>query len=247
MTSQSNVLISIATYNEIENLPSLVDKIFEHAPNVDILIVDDNSPDGTGQWVDQRAAEDSRVACLHRAGKLGLGTATLAAFRHALQRKYDYVVTMDADFSHPPEKIPALIAEVQADRPDPVDVSIGSRYVPQGGIQGWPFYRHFMSRCVNLWARSWLGLNVRDCSGQFRCYRADFLRKIDFDHIRSTGYSYVEEILWRLSRAGARFSEIPIVFVDRQQGTSKINHMEALNAVWLIFYLGVSRPFRRRS
>ncbi len=243
-------LITLATYNEMENLPRLVDEIFAAVPSADLLVIDDNSPDGTGRWCDERAESDQRVHCLHRAGKLGLGTATVAAMQYAIDGGYDYMVNLDADFSHPPRYLPQLIAglnerEEGNNRGDwRYDVMIGSRYVSGGKIEGWPLKRHVMSRCVNLYARCLLGLAPRDCSGAFRAYRVDVLRKLDFNAIRSRGYSFQEEILWLLKRAGARFAEIPITFVERQYGQSKINSREAYAALGVILRLGIKNYVR---
>jgi dolichol-phosphate mannosyltransferase len=235
-------LVVVATYNEIENLPNLVDEIFRYLPAADLLVVDDNSPDGTGSWCDAKAAADPRVRCLHREAKLGLGSAIIAAMKYALSEGYANVLTMDADFSHPPKCLPAMVAGM--DRKDqPIDVMIGSRYVPGGGVEGWPLKRHFMSRGVNFYARWLLGLQPRDCSGNYRCYRTSIISKLDFDNIRSRGYSIQEEILWCLKRVGARFGETPIVFVDRQRGTSKINGKEAISAMRIIFSLGMQSLF----
>jgi dolichol-phosphate mannosyltransferase len=231
----SDTLVTVATYNEIENLPLLADAIFSVAPNVDLLVIDDNSPDGSGQWCDEQALRDPRIRCLHRSGKLGLGTATIAAMKYAMEHDYKFMLNMDADFSHHPRYLPALIEGME----DDVDVMIGSRYVPGGGTEGWPLKRRMMSRSVNLYARSLLGLRPKDCSGAFRCFRVDVLRRLDLDHIRSRGYSFQEEILWLLKKAGARFGEAPIVFVERERGQSKINSREAYQAMWIIFRLGM--------
>jgi len=232
-------LVTIATYNEIDNLPRLVDEVMNTVPGADVLVIDDNSPDGTGDWCDERAAADPRLHCLHRAGKQGLGTAIIAGIRYGIAQGYDHVLNMDADYSHHPRYIPALIAGMQDDGGPGHDVMIGSRYVPGGGIEGWPFMRHLMSRTVNLYARVLLGLPCQDCSGAFRCYRTEVLRRLDLDSVRSRGYSFQEEILWLLKRAGARFGEAPIVFKDRERGQSKIHAGEALSALWIIFRLGV--------
>ena len=239
MSNPEKTLVTVATYNEIENLPRLVEAILKHCPEVDILVIDDNSPDGTGQWVDRTGAEDPRVCCLHRPGKLGLGTATIAGMKYGIEHGYKYVLNMDADFSHPPENLPDLLAGMDPESGPPVDVMIGSRYVPGGRIEGWPLHRHLMSRGVNLFARWLLGLKSRDCSGAYRCYRTELLAKLDFHTVQSRGYSFQEEILWHLKRQGARFGETPIVFVDRQVGVSKINSREALAALWIIFTLGL--------
>ncbi len=237
-------LVTVATYNEIENLPLLAAEILQQVPQVDILVVDDNSPDGTGDWCDQKGAEDGRIHCLHREGKLGLGTATIAAMRYAIEHGYDYMLNMDADFSHHPRYLPAMIAGMDEDGQPAVDCMIGSRYVAGGGTEGWPLKRRLMSRGVNLYARVMLGLKSRDCSGAFRCYRVSVLEKVDFDRIRSRGYSFQEEILWHLKRTGARFAETPIVFADRERGVSKIDGGEALSALWILFRLGVKNWFR---
>jgi dolichol-phosphate mannosyltransferase len=232
---QARTLVTVATYNEIENLPALTEAIWQATPQADILVIDDNSPDGTGRWCDERAAAESRLFCVHRAGKLGLGTATIAAMQYAIEHGYDQVLNMDADFSHHPRYIPAILAGM-AD----ADVSIGSRYCPGGGTKDWPFQRRLMSWAVNTYARCLLGLAPRDTSGAFRCYRVALLKKLDFAQIKSRGYSFQEEILWRLKRAGARMSETPILFADRERGVSKINQQEALSALWIIFRLGVT-------
>jgi dolichol-phosphate mannosyltransferase len=244
MDSNRKTLVTLATYNEIENLPRLVDEIFAAAGEVDVLVVDDNSPDGTGAWCDRQGAQDPRLRCLHRAGKLGLGTATIAAMRYALEHGYPRVLNMDADFSHHPRYLPALLAAM--DQPvggGRVDVVIGSRYVAGGRIEGWPIRRHLMSRAVNWYARSILRLAPRDCSGAFRCYRTELLAGVDFDQIRSRGYSFQEEILWHLKCLGAVFREVPITFVDRERGNSKIGLREGFSALRVIAGLALaSRP-----
>ena len=245
MSSTQKTLVTIATFNEIENLPQLVDEVFRVAPEVDILVIDDASPDGTGKWCDRRAASDPRLRCLHREGKLGLGTATIAGMQYAIQNGYDYVLNLDADFSHPPRYVPDLLAGMAPADGPPVDVMIGSRYTAGGGIEGWPLRRHLMSRAVNLYARCLLGLKPKDCSGAYRCYRTELLARLDFQAIHSRGYSFQEEILWHLKRLGARFGETPIVFGDRQHGASEIDTREALSALGIIFRLGLRNLFAR--
>lgn len=234
--SDDRLLISLCTYNERENLADLIAEIHAHAPQAEILVVDDNSPDGTGALAEELAAADSRIHVKHRAGKLGLGTATLAAFEYAIAEDYSLLLNMDADFSHHPRYLPAILAGMAA-----ADVAIGSRYVPGGDVVGWGWKRHFMSNCVNIYARWLLGLKTRDNSGAFRCYRVQKLRELDFSRIRATGYAFQEEILYRLRRIGCRFVETPIVFEDRRYGSSKINMREAYAAVWVIFVLGLDR------
>jgi len=235
----AKTLVTVATYNEIENLPSLLQQIWQVAPTADILVIDDNSPDGTGRWCDEQMTSEPRLKCIHRAGKLGLGTATIAGMRYAIEHGYDYLLNMDADFSHHPRYITAILAAMEGDSRGSVDVSIGSRYCPGGGTKDWPFKRRFMSWAVNTYARCLLGLKPRDTSGAFRCYRVATLRKLDFDRVVSRGYSFQEEILWRLKRIGARMTETPIVFADREKGLSKINKQEAYSALLILWRLGV--------
>jgi len=228
-------LVTVATYNEIDNLPDLVDAVLAVAPDAEILVIDDNSPDGTGGWCDRRAKDEPRLFCLHRSGKLGLGTATIAGMQYALERGYDCVLNMDADFSHHPRYIPAMLDAIGQ-----ADVVIGSRYCQGGGVKDWPLKRRFMSWAVNTYARVLLGLPPRDTSGAFRCYRTSLLKKLDFGTVVSRGYSFQEEILWRLKRLGARMVETPIVFADRERGQSKINRAEALGALRILFRLGLT-------
>ncbi|MDQ3331877.1 MAG: polyprenol monophosphomannose synthase [Planctomycetota bacterium] len=222
----SRLLVTLCTYNERENIARLVPEIHRCVPHADVLIVDDSSPDGTGVLADEMASNDHRVRVLHRQGKLGLGSATVAAFRYGLAESYELLVNMDADFSHPPAQIPVLIGLM-----DSADVAIGSRYVPGGEIIGWKPIRHVMSRGVNLLSRTCLGLTPRDTSGSFRCYRVELLRRIDFDRIIAKGYAFEEEILFRCRRVGARFVETPIRFEDRRAGSSKINAREVATAL----------------
>lgn len=233
MGRMPSVLVAVATYNERETLPSLVDAIEAAAPDADLLVVDDNSPDGTGRWADDRAETDPRVTVLHREGKLGLGSATFAAMRHAIRHDYDIVCTLDADWSHPPQRLPELIAATER-----ADVAIGSRYVSGGRVEGWPMSRRVASGMVNLAARWLLRLPVRDASGAFRAYRVDRLRGFDFDGMQNLGYAYLEEILWRLKRDGATFAEAPITFTERRAGASKLDRSEAYAAGRMFLHLG---------
>jgi dolichol-phosphate mannosyltransferase len=241
----NTTLVTVATYNEMDNLPQLVEEVFRYAPQVDVLVIDDNSPDGTGRWCDEQHEKNPHILCLHRAGKLGLGTATMAGMKYAIEHGYRFVLNMDADFSHQPKYLPALLAGIDPPGGNAVDVMIGSRYVRGGGIEGWPLKRHLMSRGVNFYARTLLGLSSKDCSGAFRCYRTELLKKLDFDAICSRGYSFQEEILWRLKRLGARFGETPIVFLERERGLSKINSGEAVAALRIILRLGLQNLLGR--
>jgi dolichol-phosphate mannosyltransferase len=235
------VLVTLCTFNERENLVTLVPEIRRTVPDAEVLIIDDNSPDGTGALADEMAAADSKVRVLHRAGKLGLGSAILTGLRQAIADGYDFVVNMDADFSHDPKYLPALLACMER-----ADVGIGSRYVPGGGIEGWGPMRHFMSQGINWYARLLLGLSTRDNSGAYRCYRCAKLAQIDLDRVRSRGYAFQEEILFHCRRAGCRFEETPIIFRDRRFGTSKINWRESAAALWIILRLGLQSA-RRES
>jgi dolichol-phosphate mannosyltransferase len=239
MSDNGKTLVTIATYNEMENLPRLVEEIFQFAPQINILVIDDNSPDGTGQWCDQQHAVNPQLLCLHRSGKLGLGTAIMAGMKYAIEHGYRLMLNMDADFSHPPKALPALIEGMEPAGQPPIDLMIGSRYIPGGGIEGWPLKRHLMSRAVNVYSRWLLGLQPKDCSGGYRCYRVETLAQLDFNAIRSRGYSFQEEVMWRLKRLGARFGETPIVFIERQHGVSKIHSGEAFAAMRIILALGV--------
>lgn len=221
--STSRILVALATYNEIENVSGLVEAILKILPSADVLVIDDNSPDGTGQWCDKRAANDSHVACVHRPGKQGLGSATIAGMRWAMERNYDAVITMDADWSHDPVHLPELVSALET-----ADVAIGSRYCAGGQIIGWPIHRRLMSRTINRLSRLLLHLPISDTSGAFRAYRISALRKIDLANIRAAGYSYLEEILWHLHRSGANFREVPITFRERRAGESKVSVQEAI-------------------
>lgn len=231
--SGDRLLVTLCTYNERENLAAIIPEIHQHAPHAEILVIDDNSPDGTGQLADELAARDPRIHVLHRAGKLGLGTATLAGFRYGIENGFMFLINLDADFSHHPRHIPALLRCM-----DKADVAIGSRYVPGGGVVGWGLKRHFMSRGINLYARLLLGLKTRDNSGSYRCYRVAKLAELDLTKIRARGYAFQEEILYRCRRIGCRFEETPIIFEDRRYGKSKINLKEVFAAFWVILQLG---------
>jgi len=231
--TDSRMLVTLCTYNERENLERLIPEIHSHVPSADVLVVDDGSPDGTGELADEMAAADHRIHVLHRQGKQGLGTAILAGFRYGIEQGYDELVVMDADFSHAPRYIPALCETMQR-----VDVGVGSRYVPGGGVEGWGWWRYFMSGGINWYARLLLRLKTRDNSGSFRCYRVSKLAQLDLNRVRARGYAFQEEILYRCRRAGCSFEEVAIVFEDRRYGSSKIDWKEAVSALWVILVLG---------
>jgi dolichol-phosphate mannosyltransferase len=244
MTPPPKLLVTMATYNERENLPELIRQVLVVVPFAELLVVDDNSPDGTGRWLAEQAAVDARIQCLHRPRKLGVGSATVDALKHAVRHRYAFVVALDADGSHDPLEIPRMLERIRGDQATPPDVVIGSRYVPGGGTVGWPFYRRYMSRGINTFARLMLGLPVQDCSGAFRCIRVAMLQRVDLSSIHSRGYACMEEILWRFKQVGARFEEIPILFANRQHGASKINTRESLAAVWMLLRLGLRNWLR---
>lgn len=234
-------LVVLATYNEIENLPGLAAEILRVLPTADLLVVDDNSPDGSGRWCDEAASTNPRISCIHRAGKLGLGSATIEGLQHAIDRGYEIVVTMDADWSHNPRHLPELLAAAER-----AEVAIGSRYVAGGAIEGWPLHRRLMSRLMNTLTRRLLKLPVGDSSGAFRAYRVNCLRTKSLASVRSAGYAYLEELLFRLQQAGARFVEVPITFRERRAGQSKINVREATGKIaTLVRLLREGRTSRR--
>ena len=211
-------LIIVPTYNELENLPLLLKDIFSNAPTTDVLIVDDNSPDGTGALADTLSAEDSRVHVLHRSGKLGLGTAYITGFKYAIAQGYDAAFEMDADFSHDPRYLPDFLTKI-AD----ADLVIGSRYIPGGSTPNWSWGRRLISGCGNLFARTVLFMPVHDCTAGFRCYRRHVLECIGLDSIESQGYGFQVEMAYRVQKYGFKTVEIPIVFVDRRVGKSKMS------------------------
>ena len=233
------LLTIIATYNERENLPRLVDQLQALLPEMQILVIDDNSPDRTGDWCRERQAEDASFQCLHRAGKLGLGSATLEGFRFALERDFDLIATMDADFSHAPENLRTMVDTMLEEANHGIGIAIGSRYIDGGAIKGWPLFRHLSSRLVNGFARVFLRLPTHDNSGALRVYRRWALERIEVDRIQSHGYAYLEEILWRLHRQDIRMLELPITFVDRTQGSSKTSLSMGLQVFWHLLKIAV--------
>lgn len=235
------VLVAVASYNERLSLPKLLEEVFRVIPTADVLVIDDASPDGTGAYCDELAQKDVRLKCIHRSGKLGLGTAILASFEYAIANHYDWLVGLDADLSHPPQKIPELLENAKG-----CDVAIGSRYVAGGGVQGWPPHRRIASRMINWFARYLLGLPVRDCSGGFRCYRVEALAPVLKQGLQSGGYAIFEEVLLRLAENGASFKEIPYLFIDRAQGKSKLSLRESHRAIVALTSLALKRLTRSR-
>src|SRR5579863_8837718 len=211
-------LIIIPTYNELDNLRPLIEEIFKYVSQTDILIVDDNSPDGTGKLADDLSAEYPQIHVLHRAGKLGLGTAYIAGFKYAIAHEYDAAFEMDADFSHDPRYLPDFLKAIEN-----ADLVIGSRYVEGGGTPNWSLLRRFISGGGNIFARVMLGLPVHDCTAGYRCYRRRVLEAIDLDTIQSQGYAFQVELAYRVYKHGYKIVETPIIFLDRRVGKSKMS------------------------
>jgi len=234
-------LVIVPTYNEVENIPSLLAKLMSQPAPVDVLVVDDSSRDGTADAArEAQAAHPGRIHLLEREGKLGLGTAYLAGFRFGLERDYRFIMTMDADHSHNPNRLPEILHVAKM-----ADVVIGSRYVAGGGIRNWGPHRYLLSSVANALARAILGLNARDCTSGYRCYRARLLRELDLDAIRSDGYSCLMELLAVCQRRGARIREVPIIFFDRRAGESKISPAEIGKAFLTLYRLRLS--LKRRN
>jgi glycosyltransferase involved in cell wall biosynthesis len=230
------VLTIVPTYNECENIQRLVTELRGLSGDIHVLVVDDHSPDGTGEIVNALAASDPGVHVLHRAGKLGLGTAYKAGFAYGLRQGYHYICTMDADFSHNPASLPTLLDKASQGN----DLVVGSRYVPGGAVVGSTRPRKFISYMANWLAHHLLGVAVRDCTAGFRCYRRTVLETIDLDAIFSSGYSFLIEMAFHCQLAGFRIAEAPITFVNRRQGISKINKVEIYKAMYTLLRLRTS-------
>jgi len=227
-------LVVVPTYNEAVNLPSIVPQILAQDPRLDVLIVDDNSPDGTGELADQMAAADGRVHVLHRPGKGGLGKAYLAGFRWALERDYELVFEMDADFSHDPKFLADFLRAAEQ-----ADLVIGSRYKTGVNVINWPISRLLLSLGANQYARWITGMDIVDSTGGFKCFHRRVLETIDFDRVRSNGYAFQIEMSFRAWKKGFRLMEIPIVFTDRVEGQSKMNKRIVREAIWMVWWLRV--------
>lgn len=237
-SANGRVLIGVCTYQEAGNVVEMLRSIRDTMPEADVLVVDDNSPDGTAELVGRFAENDPSVSLMLRTDQRGLGTAIVAAIHHAIQNQYEFFLNLDGDFSHDPRRLPALLAAARQD--ESIDVVVGSRYVEGGAIVGWPCHRRLMSRVLNQFATRLLGLPVRDCSGSMRCYRVSALEKADIDSLRCQGYALLEELLVRLHRIGCKMAEIPITFTDRQRGESKLTFREALRSVGFMMKLAVN-------
>jgi len=223
-------LIIMPTFNELENLELIIAAVQEVMPDVHFLIIDDGAPDGTGELADKLAAADDRLNVMHRKGKLGLGTAYLAGFKWALERDYEAIWEMDADFSHKPEYLPVMLEALQS-----ADMVVGSRYVSGGGTENWGLIRKLVSRGGGIYARTVLGMKVRDLTAGFVVYRRSTLEAIDLDAVGAAGYSFQIELKYRVHKAGLKIAEVPIVFPDRVRGESKMSggiFLEALLLTW---------------
>jgi dolichol-phosphate mannosyltransferase len=234
-------LVCIPTYNEARNLAELAPQVLSQDPRLEILVIDDNSPDGTGRIADQLAARERRVHVLHRDGKQGLGTAYIVGFKWALECGYDYIFEMDADFSHDPVYLKEFLKAIQD-----ADVVLGSRYLDgKVAVVNWPITRLMLSYCANIYARRITGLRIWDLTGGFKCFRRRVLEAIDLSQVRSNGYAFQIEMSVRAWRKGFKLTEIPIVFVDRTEGRSKMTRAIVREAVWMVPRLRLMALFRR--
>ena len=235
----NKALIIVPTYDEKENIRSLASAVLEKDSRLEILIVDDNSPDGTGELADRMSEQDSRVHALHRQGKLGLGSAYRDGFRWALERDYDLVFEMDADFSHDPTYIKKFLKAAEN-----ADLVIGSRYVSGINVVNWPMSRLLLSYGASLYTRLITGMPVKDPTAGFKCFRREVLESLDLSRIQSDGYSFQIEVSFKVWRKKYRILEIPIVFVDRHSGTSKMNRRIVFEAVWMVWWLKLQALMR---
>jgi dolichol-phosphate mannosyltransferase len=227
------IVVIIPTYNERENLPLITARLRAAVPEAHVLVADDNSPDGTGTIADDLVAADDHVHVMHRRGKEGLGAAYLAGFDWALDNGYDVVVEMDADGSHQPEQLPRLLDALRG-----ADLVLGSRWVPGGSVVNWPKSREALSRGGSLYTRMMLGVPMRDATGGYRAFRADTLRRIDLTGVESAGYCFQVELGWRAVKAGLRVREVPIDFVERELGDSKMSQRIVVEALWRVTVWG---------
>jgi len=233
--------IIVPTYNEKENLPKLIEQLLALPVDLKVINVDDGSPDGTGAIADAWAAKEARVIAVHRPGKMGLGTAYIAGFRKAFSLGATHVLTMDADFSHNPKYIPSMVAIA-----DDSDLVIGSRYVDGGGMVGAPWFRNALSSGANFIAKGALGLKANDTTAGFRLYRREVLESINFDHLFSSGYSFLIEMLYLVQRKGWRVGEVPILYEDRTMGQTKISRNEIVRALYTVARLTFRRFVKRK-
>ena len=238
MPHTQRALIIFPTYNERENIEKIVHAVLPLDPRIHVLIVDDNSPDGTGQIADKLAKQEPKVNVLHREKKEGLGQAYIAGFRWAIEKKFDYIFEMDADFSHGPEHIREFLEEIQH-----YDLVIGSRYIRGVNVINWPMSRLLLSYFANVYTRWVTGIPLRDATGGFKCFRRHVLESIDLDAVKSTGYSFQIEMSMRAWKKGFKIKEIPIIFVDRSAGESKMSKKIVREAIWMVWWLRLKSIF----
>ena len=229
-------VVVVPTYNERENIEELIEKTLNTSPDIDILIVDDNSPDGTGEIAEKIAKENPRVKVLHRPGKMGLGSAYVEGFKWALEKGYDFIMEMDADFSHNPEDIPRFIEKIKE-----YDLVIGSRYTDGVSVVNWPISRLLLSYFANIYARTVTGVPIMDLTGGFKCFRRKVLESINLDTIMSDGYAFQIEMNYRAYKKGFKITEIPIIFIERRAGSSKMSKKIVWEAFWLVWKLRFGR------
>ncbi len=227
-------LVIIPTYNESENIGRIVPLVLGKHPSINVLIVDDNSPDGTGRIADSMSKENDRIFVIHRQNKAGLGTAYLTGFKFALDKGYDLIFEMDCDFSHDPEYIPHFLDAVQN-----ADLVLGSRYISGVNVINWPMSRLLLSYYANVYSRIVTGLPVKDATGGFKCFRREVLEAIELDQVKSNGYSFQIEMSFRAWKKGFRIKEIPIVFEDRKEGQSKMSKKIVREAIWMVWRLRI--------
>ena len=233
-------LVVMPTYDEADNITAIVSQVLAQDPSVEVLIIDDNSPDGTGEIAENLAAQDSRVHVFHRKEKLGLGSAYVAGFKYALKEGYDYIFEMDSDFSHDPKEISNLLKNMED-----FDLVIGSRYISGVSVINWPMSRLLMSHFANLYARTVVGAPIRDLTGGFKCFRRNVLEAIDLNKIHSDGYAFQIEINYKAYQKGFRVKEIPIIFVERRAGKSKMSKKIIGEAFFLVYRLKVLSLLRK--
>lgn len=236
----TKALVIIPTYNEKENIRQIVAAVLAQAANVEVLVVDDGSPDGTGEIVAELGRAEPRIHLLRRAGKMGLGTAYIAGFKWGLARGYDFLMEMDADFSHDPKEIPNFLKAIQEN-----DLVLGSRYKDGVRVVNWPLRRLFLSRGASYYVRIITGLPIHDPTGGFKCFRRQVLEALDLDGIRSNGYAFQVEMSYKTWMKGFRIAEIPITFADRYAGKSKMSGRIVREALWMVWALAAARGFRR--
>ena len=233
------VAVVVPTYNERDNIEIIASRVRSAVPDADLLVVDDNSPDGTGDIADKLAGEDSHIHVLHRAGKAGLGAAYIAGFRWALEHGYGAVVEMDADGSHRPEELPRMLAALAG-----ADLVLGSRYVPGGTVLNWPRSREFLSRGGNTYTRLMLGINRKDATGGYRAFRASTLQRIGLDEVQSQGYCFQIDLALRTIRAGLTVAEVPITFAERERGASKMSRAIVAEGLWRVTVWAIGARLR---